>query len=60
MTKQETILKGILNNERCNICSKKINDKCLTCILENRIAGYCIEHHGIENFHKPTWIGVFE
>lgn len=50
---------GILLNERCQLCGKKIKQKCLTCLLEGRTAGYCINHH-YENNHKPIWIGVFE
>jgi len=53
-------LESILNNEICNVCNKKLTEKCLTCILSNRIAGYCIEHHGMDNFHKAVWISALE
>lgn len=60
MTKaQQTIINGILNNERCQMCGRKVENKCIVCLLNNNTAGYCSNHH-IEHNHKPTWISAFE
>ena len=60
MRKQElNKILGILRNENCQVCSKRITDKCIRCMLENQLAGYCLNHH-TEKFHYPVWIGALD
>jgi hypothetical protein len=60
--KAQIRIQEIIENERCNICEEPTNQKCLLCLLDNRLAGYCLEHHQTDNFnrHEPIWISAFE
>lgn len=50
---------AIINNEACQICARKVKEKCIRCLINNQTAGYCPNHH-FEKNHRPIWISVFE